>query len=164
MSNHQCPMTKESPMSNAQKVGRDILTGWRTATGLVLLSSASLSFAQTTNGFAGSPPLPDVGFSALRVLGSLVLLLALFLAGVWLFKNWQRVAIYKGRDPKLNILEIKSLGNRHALYLVAYEQQRFLLSSSPAGINLITHLPEADGQPAAPLVPSFAQNLQQLLR
>lgn len=116
-----------------------------------------------TNLLSTPSPLPEMGFSALRVFGSLILVLALFLAGVWLFKNWQRVAIYKGRPPKLNILEVKSLGNRHALYLVAYEQQRFLLSSSPASVNLITHLPEADGEPAAAPAPNFAQNLHQLL-
>jgi len=107
--------------------------------------------------------LPDVGFSALRVVGSFVLVLAVFLGGVWLFKNWQRVAVYKGRAPKLNVLEVKSLGARHALYLVAYEQQRFLISSSPAGINLLTHLPENDAEPATVPAQSFAQGLQQLL-
>jgi flagellar biogenesis protein FliO len=105
-----------------------------------------------------------MGFSVVRVFGSLVVVLALFLGAVWLFKNWQRVAIYKGRTPKLNVLEIKSLGNRHALYLVGYEDQRFLIASSPAGVNLLTHLPEADGEPVAAVpVPTFAQSLRQTL-
>jgi len=117
-----------------------------------------------TNLLSVPSPLPEVGFSVVRVFGSLILVLALFLGAVWLFKNWQRVAIYKGRAPKLNVLEVKSLGNRHALYLVGYEDQRFLISSSPAGVNLLTHLPEADGEPvAAAPAPTFAQSLRQTL-
>jgi len=104
-----------------------------------------------------------MGFSALRVFGSLILVLSLFLGGVWLFRNWQRVAVYKGRQPQLNILEVKSLGNRHALYLVGYQQQRLLISSSPAGVNFLTQLPEADGEPEAAPNPTFAQSLQQVL-
>ncbi len=129
------------------------------------LLNSTVSFAGTTNLPPAQSALPDLGFSALRVFGALILVLALFLGGVWLFKNWQRVAVYKGRPPKLNVLEVKSLGSRHALYLVAYEQQRLLISSSPAGINLLTHLPEAGEQTvgmAAP-VPTFAQSLRQVL-
>ena len=96
-------------------------------------------------------------------MGSLVFVLALFLAGVWCFRNWQRLAPYKSTSPKLNILEVKSLGHRHALYLVGYEQQRILLASSPTGVTLITHLPEADAGEAPSPVPSFAQTLRQAL-
>src|SRR5438067_738025 len=108
---------------------------------LIYLATPALCSAQPTNLLSVPSPLPEMGFSVVRVFGSMIVVLALFLGGVWLFKNWQRVAIYKGRTPKLNILEVKSLGNRHALYLVAYEQQRLLVSSSPGGINLLTHLP-----------------------
>src|SRR6185295_7050904 len=100
------------------------------------LLGADPAFSQITNSALAPSALPDMGFSLLRVFGSLVLVLALFLAGIWLFKNWQRLAIQKRRSPKVNILEVKTLGGRHALYLVAYEQQRFLISSSPTGINL----------------------------
>src|SRR6266446_6913406 len=141
----------------------------RAAAGLihVLLAfwlTTALSSAQGTNLTSVPSPLPEMGFSVVRVFGSLILVLALFLGAVWLFKNWQRVAIYKGRAPKLNVLEVKSLGNRHALYLVGYEDQRFLISSSPAGVNLLTHLPEADGElVAAAPAPTFAQSLRQTL-
>src|SRR6478735_6702127 len=37
-----------------------------------------------------SPALPEASFSVIRVFGALMLVLGLFLGGVWLFKNWQR--------------------------------------------------------------------------
>lgn len=109
-------------------------------------------------------PLPEVGTSVLRVLGGLVFVLALFLGGVWLVRNWQRVVVRRGQVPKLNVLEVKSLGNRNALHVIGYEQQRLLLASSPAGVTLVSHLPNAEpGEPVAPATPSFAEALQQVL-
>jgi flagellar biogenesis protein FliO len=40
----------------------------------------------------------------LRVTGALALVIGIFLAGVWLFRNWQRLAVRRGRAPKLNVL------------------------------------------------------------
>ncbi|HZM01867.1 MAG TPA: hypothetical protein VFC44_02490, partial [Candidatus Saccharimonadales bacterium] len=77
--------------------------------------------------------LPNAGASICRVFGALILVIALFLGGVWLFRNWQRLAIQKGGGAKLNLIEVKSLGQRQALYVVGYQQQRMLLASSPAG-------------------------------
>ncbi len=109
-------------------------------------------------------PLPEVGASVLRVLGGLVFVLALFLGGVWLLRNWQRVVVQRGRVPKLNVLEVKSLGNRNALYVIGYEQQRLLLASSATGVTLVSHLPNAEaGEAPAPAPPSFAEALQQVL-
>jgi len=126
------------------------------------LLGTELAFSQKPLG-AGAIRLPDMGFSLLRVFGSLILVLALFLAGIWLFKNWQRLALAKGRTPKLSVLEVKSLGGRHALYLVAYEQQRLLISSSPTGINLLAHLPEADTAEVLQPLPTFTESLQRVL-
>ena len=135
---------------------------------LLLLASASPSLAGGTNAPALDSSLPNTGLSLLRVSGALALVLGLFLGGVWLFRNWQRLVLQKGRAPKLNILEVRSLGQRQALYVVAFEQQRFLLASSPAGVNLLSHLPVADeatndatALATAPV--SFGQVLQQVL-
>ena len=76
-------------------------------------------------------------------MGALALVIGLFLGGVWLFKNWQRLAIQRGRAPKLSVLETRSLGGRHAIFVIGYEQERFLIASSPAGVNLLSHLPAA---------------------
>jgi len=116
---------------------------------------------------SATPPLPDVGLSLLRVLGALALVLGIFLGGVWLFRNWQRLVIQRGRAPLLNVIEVRSLGGRHALYVVGYEQERFLIASSPAGVNLLSHLQPANGEvpeakPAPPA--SFALTLTQMLK
>jgi flagellar biogenesis protein FliO len=116
-----------------------------------------------------APSLPDAGVSFLRVMGALALVIGIFLGGVWMFKNWQRLAIQRGRAPKLNILESRSLGGRHIVYVVGYEQERFLISSSPGGVNLLSHLPAAteneiniaSGNPA---VPTFTQALAHVLK
>lgn len=117
-----------------------------------------------TNLPAISSPVPDMGVSLLRVGGALVTVLALFLAGVWLFKNWQRLTMRRGTAPKLNVLEVRPLGQRQAIYVVAYEQQRLLLASSSAGVTLLSHLPSADPEviEEAPKL-SFAQAFQQVL-
>jgi len=108
--------------------------------------------------------LPDMGAALLRVAGALAVVIALFLAGVWLFKNWQRLAMRPGAAPKLSVLEFKSLGQRQALYVVAYEQQRMLIASSAAGVTLLSHLPAADEAPpeVAPKM-SFSEAFQHVL-
>ena len=93
--------------------------------------------------------------------------LAVFLGGVWLFRNWQRLVIQRGRTPRLNVLEVRSLGGRHALYVVGYEQERFLVAASPAGVNLVSHLQSISEEPpdtkdAAPA--PFAQTLARILK
>jgi flagellar biogenesis protein FliO len=141
---------------------------------LVFISACCLlpaAFAQSTNSAAPpltAPPLPDAGLSLLRVFGALALVIGLFLGGVWLVKNWQRLSVQRGRAPKLNILETRSLGGRHAVFVVGYEQERFLIASSPAGVSLLSHLPNAaeDETPAPEKTtpPSFAQALTRVLK
>jgi flagellar biogenesis protein FliO len=125
-------------------------------------------FAQATNTLALHSNLPEVGLSAIRALGALALVLAIFLGGVWLFRNGQRLAWRKTGAPRLAILESRPLGNRFALYVVSYEQQRMLIGSSPAGISLLSQLPpatESVPEPAAPAqAASFIQCLQQVMR
>jgi flagellar biogenesis protein FliO len=129
------------------------------------------AFAESTNSAATSltaPALPDAGLSLLRVFGALALVIGLFLGGIWLVKNWQRLSVQRGRAPKLNILETRSLGGRHAVFVVGYEQERFLIASSPAGVSLLSHLPNAaENETPAPektAPPSFAQALAQVLK
>lgn len=134
---------------------------------LFILSSAA---GETTNAVVqplAAPTLPDAGVSFIRVLGALALVIGIFLAGVWLYKNWQRLALRRGHAPRLNVLETRSLGGRQALHVVGYELERFLISSSAAGVNLLSHLPGAteeapDAKPST--APSFAQALTQVLK
>jgi flagellar biogenesis protein FliO len=113
------------------------------------------------------PSLPDTPVSFFRVMGALALVIGIFLGGVWLFKNWQRLAIQRGRAPKLSVLECRSLGGRHAIYVIGYEQERYLIASSPGGVNLLSHLPasaEAGSDAGNSPKPSFTQALGQALK
>ena len=143
-----------------------------TAIGVVAASSLLPSaFAQATNSVAAlpviAPALPEVGPSVLRVLGALALVIGIFLGGVWLFRNWQRIALQRGNKPKLNIVETRSLGGRQALYVVGYEQGRFLVASTPSGVSLLSHLPDATAEETpfeGKNPPVFAQALTQMLK
>jgi flagellar biogenesis protein FliO len=140
---------------------------------LFTLFAAATASAQTTNSPAAPltlPPLPDAGPSIIRVIGALALVLGIFFGGAWLYRNWQRLTIQRGRAPKLNLIETRPLGGKHALYVIGYDHERFLLASSPTGVNLLTHLPTAvetdapsdSAATAAP--PSFAQALTKVLK
>jgi flagellar biogenesis protein FliO len=130
------------------------------------------SFGQTTNSAASpltAPALPDAGVSLFRVFGALALVLGLFLGGVWLFRNWQRLAVQRGRISRLSVLETRSLGGRHALHVVGYEEERFLIASSPGGVNLLSHLPSTTADETPPKAgavpaPSFPQALARMLQ
>jgi flagellar biogenesis protein FliO len=130
-------------------------------------AAASAASTLSTNLPPASPGLPDASFSVIRVFGALMLVLGLFLAGVWLFRNWQRLALRRGQPSQLQILEMKSLGGRHALYVVGYQQQRLLLASSPAGVALVSHLPAVGAtevEPAKLSSEDFVQVLQQAVQ
>ena len=133
------------------------------------VSSALAQTGGTASGPLTAPGLPDAGLSLIRVLGALALVIGLFLGGVWLVRNWQRVGGPGARSAKLNVLETRSLGNRHAIYVVGYERERFLIASSPAGVNLLSHLAtateaESTSTAGGPPAPSFAQALVQVLK
>jgi flagellar biogenesis protein FliO len=153
-------------------------SGWWRAWVRFLLGVALVTGCFTSAGAAPAstnlPPLtstlPDASFSVIRVFGALALVLALFLVGVWVFKNWQRLALQRGRASQLQLIEVKPLGGKHVLYVVGYQQQRLLLAASPAGVSLVSHLPEADpaeleAGPGGPVSnPNFVQALQQAVQ
>ncbi len=126
-------------MSTASKIVAGLI-------GLVLLSMSSILAQDLIT--QPIPPVdpPSIGVSFLRLLGALALVLALFFAGIWIFRNWQRLSHHEGQGPKLSVLETKSLGHRQALHVVAYDQQRLLISSTPSGLTLLTHLPTTDSE------------------
>ncbi len=114
-----------------------------------------------------APPLPEITLPLVRVLGALAIVLVLFVAGAWLVRNWQTLAARRsGRPARLRLLEVRSLGGRHALYVVAYDRQRLLVAASPTGLSLIDRLPPAaeDEEPAGPEPSStFAETLRRIL-
>ena len=139
----------------------------------VLAGSSVICFGQSTN-LPVTLALPDTGTSAalslIRVLGALGLVFAVFFGGLWAYRNWEKFAVTKGRAARLSVCEAKSLGQRHTLYVIGYENQRMLIASSPNGISLLTSLPSAEPEalvsvPERPAVeiPCFSGLLTQLL-
>ena len=112
-----------------------------------------------------APATPSVGVALLRMVGSLGLVIALFFAGVWCFRNMHRLKGPAGAARKLQVLEGKSLGPRQAVYVVAYEQQRLLIGASAQGLTLLTHLPEGAPVPDGERIVSvsFGEALMQAL-
>ncbi len=139
------------------------------AAGLAI--SASSALADSTNQVASGLSIPSAGLNAgasvLRMTGSFSIVMALLFGGVWLWKrsqNWQR----GGRTSLLQVVETRSLGSRQSLAVVGYDRQRFLISCSPAGVTMLTTLPDDTSVPAVsagpvsaatPPLPSFAQAL-----
>lgn len=132
---------------------------------LLVLAAGSATAQLATNGLAlpTPPALPSAAPSMLRVLGALMLVIGLFIGGAFLFTRTRQFGFNRGVTPRLKVLESRSLGGRHALFVVAYETETLLVSSSPAGISLLTHLP-APAQPDAPPASSFTNTLAQKLR
>jgi flagellar biogenesis protein FliO len=133
----------------------------------VLLAPAA--FASATNSVPVLAPMPELGPALVRVFGALILVLALFLGGVWFFRNWQRFAVHRGRAPKLDVLEVRSLGGRHAIYVVGYEHERLLLASGPTGVSFLSPLPPADEDSVKeteqkPAASSFSAALAKVLK
>lgn len=134
--------------------------------GAAVLQTSALAFAAEPAAVAAQPTgTGDLWFALFRMIGALALVLALFAGGLWLARRFP--VLRAGRSaPKLTILEARSLGQRQALYVIAYEQERLLIATSPAGVTLLTQLPPAPAiEPAAPTPPAeFATTLQNLLR
>ncbi len=143
-----------------------VIGHWSCFLVFTLLSIATSTAAPllSTNLPPVSPVLPDASFSVIRVFGAFVLVIGLFLGGVWLFRNWQRVGLNRGRPVQLQILETRSLGGKHALYVVSYQHQRMLLAASPTGVALVSHLPDDDTPPAATTTPVSGENFVQALQ
>lgn len=117
-----------------------------------------------TNALAISPTaIPSATGSVIRMLASLAFVLALFFGGVWLFKNWQRVARVKNKS-RLRIVEVQTLGPRQALYVVGYEQQRFLIGATQAGVSLISALPAGESVEEKASEPNAAANFAALFQ
>ncbi len=111
------------------------------------LLATSLPLVAETNALPTLAPAPTISASlaVVRVLGALGLVIAIFLGGVWLFRHWQTLLVRKGRPRQLAVLEVCSLGNRQALYLVKCSRQRFLISGAANGVSLLSELPAVEG-------------------
>jgi flagellar protein FliO/FliZ len=115
---------------------------------LILASAVTAAFGADP---APLQPLPSSSFGAalIRMLGSLAIVVAIFFAGAWLFRNLHRFRAQNAPQRRLQVFEARSLGARQTLYVVGFDQQRMLIGSSPQGLTLIAHLPGGAPEPAA---------------
>lgn len=91
---------------------------------------------------AVSPSSEGLTEVALRLFGALLLVVALFLVGVWLFKRSKFFNLVKPAEAHLKIAESKNLAARHSLHVITYGGQRFLIADSPVGTQFLTQLEE----------------------
>jgi flagellar biogenesis protein FliO len=123
---------------------------WRKLSGpLAVLAWPVLARAADATPVAPEFAGPSLTVSLLRLAGGLIFVFAILFGGAWLVRNSRRLVSPNARAPKLAVLEMKSLGQRQALYVIGYEQQRMLVASSPAGCVLLANLPAADPAEAA---------------
>ena len=92
--------------------------------------------------------------SVFRVIGALLLVIAILIGGALYFRKSKFYAQYQA-TARLRVLETRSLGYRSNLLVVGYEQNRYLLSVSPTGVQMLTALPH-DPKAGA----SFEENLK----
>ncbi len=103
-----------------------------------------------------------------RLIGALVIVISLLLLGAWWFRKSRLIGLVPASQAHLKIIETRSLASRHALHVVEYGEQRFLIADSPAGTNFLTHLKEVEGETEAegaeePEPGSFADKLKSFL-
>ena len=106
----------------------------------------------------------------LRILGALLIVVAILLVGAWWFRKSRLFGLIPGQSSHLSVIETRSLGSRHALHVVEYGSKRFLIADSPAGTNYLTDLEKLNDsqeeveESAGNFIPgSFAEKLKTLL-
>ena len=104
----------------------------------------------------------------MRLLGAMVIVISLLLLGAWWFRKSRLIGLVPAAQANLKIIETRSLASRHALHVVEYGEQRFLIADSPAGTSFLTHLDEvaeaaAEGAANEPELGSFAAKLKGFL-
>ena len=77
-----------------------------------------------------------------QLIGMLLLVLGLFAACAWSVKRWKLLPQMRGGQNRLQILESKSLGQRNSIMVVGYGDQRFLIGTNSAGLQLLGELPD----------------------
>jgi flagellar protein FliO/FliZ len=82
---------------------------------------------------------PDVGFMIYyKVLGSLLLVLAVLVVVAYGLKRWSRFFGQSSPNDRIQILTRLPLGPKHHLVLIQIQEQQWLIGVSPDGVRLLT--------------------------
>lgn len=90
----------------------------------------------------GQPP-NDLVEVLIRMVSAFAVVIGVLLLGVWFFRKSRFFSHYRTGPSQLRILETRSLGYRNSLFVVGYQDHRFLLAASSTGVNLVSQLPDA---------------------
>jgi len=101
----------------------------------------------------GKPTLSGAGEhagpSALRALGSMVLVVGLAGGGLWAFRRWGANKLPGSGGARLKVEETLALGDRRFVSILKVDEERFLIALSPQGLSLMTRLDNVEsGGPA----------------
>jgi flagellar biosynthetic protein FliO len=87
---------------------------------------------------------PDLGFSVLRTIGGLGLVLTLIVVGYFgLRKIAPRYFMKSASSHTMKVVETLPMGDRRSISLVEVANSRFLVGNTPHQINLILTLPDS---------------------
>lgn len=107
------------------------------------LWTLAVSVAGEAAGLAALSEAPgSLAGELLRVLGILLGLLGLLVAGLHLLRRFRLAPA--SRPPYIRVLSTHYLAARQALWVVAVGRQRFLLASGPERVELLTALPAGE--------------------
>jgi len=115
---------------------------------IMALADPGTNVMTLARGFTG--PQESRGVDALdllRLVGyGLLMLWALWWLGTRLGR-WPSLQRLVRAQGSLRVLESRPLGFRCQLHLIAYGEQRFLVGSSPSGIQLVSEVADPDARP-----------------
>jgi flagellar biogenesis protein FliO len=94
--------------------------------------------------------------SGWRALGSVIIVLGLAGGGLWAFRKWGAKRLPGSGGTRLKIEETLAFGDRRNVSILRADDEQFLVSISPQGIQLIARL---DGVSTAPPTGDFNQTL-----
>ena len=113
--------------------------------------SSILPPGSLTNALA-APDLSSAAGSLARMLGALALVFALLIGALWIYRHWQQLLLQRTPVSGLRVVDVKSLGQRLSVYVVAYRHQQVLIGGSPNGLSLLSPLdadPSVSGNPSS---------------
>jgi len=80
------------------------------------------------------------GPSALRAVGSMLLVVGLAGGGLWAFRKWGANKLPGSGGARLKVEETLALGDRRFVSILKVDEERFLIALSPQGLSLMTRL------------------------
>lgn len=108
--------------------------------------SLCLGAAETNNVSKLDSASDDLIELLLKLVAAFSVVIGVLLLGAWCFRKSRLFSLYRTGPAQLRILETRSLGYRNSLFVVGYQDRRYLLAASSTHVNLVSQLPDAEGE------------------